>query len=652
MKPNLQHRKRIVKRGSALAASIFVLSLLAVASVSYLEQSTESLRLTRRLTNEVSTTNLCEGGIQDVLHSLWRPFKQEQNFEDLDADLDGASPNNPKKPIAGQVLGAGSYSAGVIGFSTPPGDNFSRNITIRAIGWIDRDSDGVLDSGEVSKSIDVTARFELTRSKVFDYAYFVNNYGWMTGFNQNDLVVNGDMRANGNFNFLSGSPTVNGSVFATGNDKLVPRAVGLINAPPIKMTTSQYASWQPAAPSRISGESNAAFATRTAAYRTMISQRRRPAHNSGLHGADGSDDYEKNRDLVFRSEATIVRDRPAGSILGDSTGYRSWANTSGTASATVLDTQPTKEVAMPDLSDLTRYTSISQNYRNPKATFGDGTANPNFNQGARVEVWNPATSTYQRLDTNGVITGSAILVGTPGKPIKIHGPVTVTQDVVIKGDIEGQGTFYTGRNIHIVGSVRYKNGPDFSGGNMQRSDEENEKRDFLGLAARGSVIMGNPVTFTSSWPLQFMTPVNPPSKNVGTYGRFDDAGNWIPPYDANQIDSSGRRRYQSVIPDATMNSIAEGVNQIDAIIYTNFVGGGNIGTAGGGVVMNGTIISRDEAMVTWSLPVIMNYDNRIRERSVTRTPLIDLNLPRSPVMMRSTWQDRGITYGIYEECED
>jgi hypothetical protein len=101
-----------------------------------------------------------------------------------------------------------------------------------------------------------------------------------------------------------------------------------------------------------------------------------------------------------------------------------------------------------------------------------------------------------------------------------------------------------------------------------------------------------------------------------------------------------------------MNSIAEGVNQIDAIIYTNFVGGGNIGTAGGGVVMNGTIISRDEAMVTWSLPVIMNYDNRIRERSVTRTPLIDLNLPRSPVMMRSTWQDRGITYGIYEECED
>lgn len=347
---------------------------------------------------------------------------------------------------------------------------------------------------------------------------------------------------------------------------------------------------------------------------------------------------------MFRSEAAIVRDRPAGAVLGDSTGYRSWANTSGTATSTLLDTQPTKEIAMPDLSDLTRYTSISQNYRNPKATFGDGTPNPNFNQGARVEVWNSSTNSYQRLDTNGVITGSAILVGTSSRPIRIHGPVTVTQDVVIKGDIEGQGTFYTGRNIHIVGSVRYKNGPDFSGGNIQGADAENEKRDFLGLAARGSVIMGNPTSFTNSSPLQYMTPVNPPSKNVGTYGRFDEAGNWIPPYDANQIDSSGRRRYQSVIPDATMNSIAEGVNQIDAIIYTNFVGGGNIGTAGGGVVMNGTIISRDEAMVTWSLPVIMNYDNRIRERAVTKAPLIDLNLPRSPVMMRSTWQDRGITY--------
>jgi len=40
----------------------------------------------------------------------------------------------------------------------------------------------------------------------------------------------------------------------------------------------------------------------------------------------------------------------------------------------------------------------------------------------------------------------------------------------------------------------------------------------------------------------------------------------------------------------------------------------------------------------------MNYDSRIREREITQTPLIDLQLPRSPVMLRSTWQDRGFLF--------
>jgi hypothetical protein len=93
--------------------------------------------------------------------------------------------------------------------------------------------------------------------------------------------------------------------------------------------------------------------------------------------------------------------------------------------------------------------------------------------------------------------------------------------------------------------------------------------------------------------------------------------------------------------------MSESVNTIDAVLYTNFVGGGNIGTGGGGVQFNGTIISKDEAMVVFSLPMKMNYDNRIRERSSTQKPLIDIVLPRSPTLFRSTWQDRGFGTGGY-----
>jgi hypothetical protein len=129
-----------------------------------------------------------------------------------------------------------------------------------------------------------------------------------------------------------------------------------------------------------------------------------------------------------------------------------------------------------------------------------------------------------------------------------------------------------------------------------------------------------------------------------TKGRYDESGNWIPPFDANAVDSTGKKKYQSTMGDTYVHSISESVNTIDAILYTNFVGGGDIGTGGGGVQFNGSIISKDEAMVVFSLPMYMNYDSRIRERALTKTPLIDLQLPRSPVMLRSTWQDRGFIF--------
>jgi len=646
-------RLRAKRRGSAMITSFLVLSMLAVASSAYLTNATETVRTSRRLTHEVTATHLCEAGVQDVVRSIWRPFKVVQSFNDLDTDLMSASVSSPKSTMTDSIAGVGSYSAGVIRYWQPSGNAYVRNVVVRAVGWVDRDMDGVLDDGEPSRVVDVTTRLELARSQVFDYTYFVNNYGWMDGFRESDLIINGDMRANGNFNFLNGSPTVNGSVYASSNDKLVPRAVGLLNSAPVKMSQAGYAGWNPAAPSRISGESDAEYNARVTAYRDTLAKRRRPSYAAGTFGADGSSSYENSRDFVYRSDAALVEGRVAGAVVGDSTGIRSWSRTTSGASAltSILDAGQTKEVVMPDLSDLARYSAISASYRNPKANFADGTANPDYNQPAYVEVWNSNTNRYERLSTNGVITGSAVLVGTDAHPIKLNGPVTVSQDVVIKGTIDGQGTFYAGRNVHIVGSIRYADGPDFRG-DLAASDAANEKKDFMGLAARGSVIMGNPTTFANPYPLQYMTPVNPPAKTVGTYGRYDESGTWIPAYDAMQVDSSGRRRYQSVVSDTTLNNIAEGINQIDAVIYTNFVGGGNLGTGGGGVVFNGTIISKDEAMVTWSLPVVMNYDNRIRERAVSQSPLIDLNLPRSPVLMRSTWQDRGYTDRVRGHFEE
>ena len=111
---------------------------------------------------------------------------------------------------------------------------------------------------------------------------------------------------------------------------------------------------------------------------------------------------------------------------------------------------------------------------------------------------------YDTLSTNGVVNGSAVVIGTSDHPVLIHGPVTVSTDIVIKGNVSGQGTLYAGRNVQIVGSIVYQNPPDFRGNNPQTIDNYNAKQDMLGLAASGSVIMGDTSQF-GYYPLAFMS---------------------------------------------------------------------------------------------------------------------------------------------------
>lgn len=616
----IKARRARLKRGSSFLAVLIVLGAVALAGSSYVDSATVTIRNARRNSINVQTTNLCEAGVQSVLRQFWREFRVSQTFTSMDTVCTGATVGSSRGTVSGSISGVGRFSAGVISYVQPAGDSFTRKVVIRAVGWVDANNNSAIDSNEPVKVIDVTAAYQLSRSQVFDYSYFVNNYGWMSGFSSSTLVVNGDMRANGNFTFSGGSPTINGSVIACANDRLSLAAAGDITGTPVKQTNSDYINSQ-------NGNSN----------QSDLENRMRPGYDASVHGARGSATYEQWRDIMFDSDANITNGSLSGAALADRNGTKAWSNPSGTATFSQLDNQPTDEVIMPDLSDLSTYQNLSNNYVDSKATYSDGTANPYSGQGAWLDAWNSTLGAYQRVTVNGVLSGSVVLIGTATNPIKIHGPVTITQDVLIKGTVQGQGTIYTGRNVHIVGSIRYKTKPNFRGSNPTTIDQQNEKADLLGLAARGSVIMGKTTDFTNSYPLQYMTP-------PFTKGRWDLDGNWIPPYNATDTDASGFQKYKTVLGDTVMNNVAESVNQIDAILYTNFVGGGNIGGSGGGVLFNGSIISKDEAMVVFSLPMKMNYDSRIKERSLSSTLLIDIKLPRSPVLLRSSWQDRGFSY--------
>ncbi|MCC7228815.1 MAG: hypothetical protein IT203_00360, partial [Fimbriimonadaceae bacterium] len=412
MKSRIRRKGRL-QRGAAFVTAFVLMSLVAVATVTYVNSATQRYRSAMRQSWEVQTTHLCEAGVQSVLRELWRPFKTTQKFENMDSATSGASSGNPRVPMAGNIAGVGNFSAGVVMEYMPTGNTYQRIVNVRAVGWIDRNNNGQLDANEPQKIVDVSATYELARSQVFDYTYFVNNYGWMDGFNQTDLIVNGDMRANGNFTFTNGTPTINGSVIASGNEKLTPPAAGLVNLNPLKWSNSTYAT------------------------NNATNSRARMAYDSAIMGAKGSAAFDGWRDYIFDTTGSIVNNKIAGAVAGDTNGIRSWDRTSTASAGTqsTLDPNPTEEVIMPDLSDIDYYQTLSQTYVDSKATYGDGTANPNYNQGAWVDVWdqslNGGLGAYKRISTNGIVNGSAALIGTLAKPIKIHGPVTFTQDAVI-----------------------------------------------------------------------------------------------------------------------------------------------------------------------------------------------------------------------------
>lgn len=602
---------RRIQQGSALLPALGILLVVSVAASSYIGHATSSYTVDYRESLSIQTTPLCEAAAQELQYQLWLPFKGTQNFTAMDAIATGSSTANPTNTISGSIPGVGQYSAGIISYIPDPlSPNYGRYVTMRCVGWLDRNNNGVLDAGEPQRIVDVTVEFTLQRSQVFDYTYFVNNYGWWDGYTPNDCFVNGDMRANGNFSFTNGSPTVNGSVYAAANNKLIPTVSGLVNNDPVKDTDAQYA---------------AAAAS---------DSRMRQAYDPTTMGAIGSPDWLKWKNNLFETTGVIAGNQPFGAVIGDSTGTKSWTNTGSGTTTNLIDSTPTSEIAMPDLSDIANYAARSQAYVDDKASWPDGTANPNYGQGAYVKVWNSSTSSYKTVTTNGVVNGSAALVGTSAHPIQIHGPVTFTQDAVITGYVSGQGTLYTGRNVHVVGSVLYSNPPSFQGTDPTAIADQNAKADMLGLAANGSIIMGDVSTFSNPYPLKYMTP-------PFTKPRYDDNGNLIAAYNALTKDSTGCYKYQSTMGNSLIHSLSSPVDQIDAVMYTNFVGGGDLGVGGHGVTINGSIISKDESMVTWSLPMKMNYDGRIKETSPNGSPLIDIDLPRSPAILDSSWQDRG-----------
>ena len=510
--------------------------------------------------------------------------------------------------------------------------------------------------GVIAMTLQERVIFGTGQSEVFDYAYFVNNYGWMNG---SSIVINGDMRANGNINLSSS--TVNGYVIAAANEEL-----GRMNNTTVAGTVTLNSSPQ------IKGISS---------YRSSATDRSRPDR----------DDYN-TKGAYDAPAANGALAKPSYDSDGnpiDGTGTRA------AVSGDVIVKEKQDSLPMPWVSELDDYVDFAVEKGGTlscpayKYTDSAGTSHSIASKTVAAHYEGAGPSEDAALADNGAL----VLIGTSSNPIKINGPVVVDSDVIIKGYVTGQGTIYAGRNVHIIGDLKYVNAPSWGHTDSDDAAVEtsNSSKDMLGLVAKGNIIIGDstqnswhssvdnyiksgtsssvvksytcdesdkligyPETFAGDYTAietvsglttaQAADAVGGYDEASGRFGKvrtttektgtttqtytekytYNERGKWktgyrtvtkeVDVYETLLADSFTRRYYETVCDDAVMTSLKDsaGIAQIDAVLYNNHGIFGTPGRNGYYFNLNGSLVCRDEALIFSGSGIRFNWDMRLR----------------------------------------
>ena len=501
------------------------------------------------------------------------------------------------------------------------------------------------DGLTVTATIQERVAFGTGQSPVFDYAYFVNNYGWMNG---SSIVINGDMRANGNVN-LSAS-TVNGFVYAAANDEVnADGTVTLSSSPQIKSASS---------------------------YRTAYGSRSRP--DTGDYDTAGAYDAPSASGTIRKPSYTYE----GGEIVAANGGTRA------ALSNKPIVNEYSDSLPMPFVSVLNDYVEYARDYdggaggrlTHPAYSYTDSAGAVHNVAGGTV------SSHYSGAGPSGDAAladkGALVLIGTQANPIVIDGPVVVDSDVIIKGYVKGQGTIYSGRNVHIIGDVKYVNPPVWSHPDADDAAVEaaNAKKDMLGLVAKGNIVIGDSSADNATWhnsvdgyiksgtssSVVKKYACDPSDADIGYPATFQ--GNYTAVEDVNgqkfgkvrpvavqktreehyqeryvtgynrwgqaqygyrdavrQVsytetvlgNEMNRRYYETVCDDNILKKLKDtsGIAQIDAILYNNHGIFGTPGRNNANFNLNGSLVCRDEALIFSGNGIRFNWDMRLRRKN-------------------------------------
>jgi len=539
--------------GISLPVVMCLLVLISIMIGAFFFFSTTSIRMARRWRDADQALFCAVSAIEDVKIRIENGFRP--HFESMGQDW-GAFSWFESLPYPGVTLPQNApYHGGTVSVSITGAIVSNRWSSVR---YAEVSLVATSTFRNITRTVSEVIQYGMDKPKIFDYSYFLNNFGWFWG---SGVTSHGDVRANGNMS-LNNRATVNGDAYAAPNPEI--GAVGKV----------QVSGWWKQ-DTRAQYEANA------------------PATARPLNPPDVAESIDWPMGYDTNTQDHSYHEMLEMPYLGDLANYETLAsNVNGRI-----------------IQNGTTMVEHVYNGAGPDGVTGtpddgllilDGTVNP-------ITIDGPV-----------VVRGDVIIKGEyngqgciyAGRNVHIIGNVQNTDLATwSKPDDDPEQTQTLNENKDMIGLAAKGN---IIFGDYTQSYWNGSKTYFKPGFTHGYA------TDASDYAIGYDSDGNTNNGYWfdGNYTSYDGGDRF---QDDGTVDSN-RRYYESSLSHADFHALCgpntgDGdPNIIDAVMYNNHAIGGYVGNNSDGFTMNGAMIARDDAII-YRKRVVMNWDIRLGSES-------------------------------------
>jgi hypothetical protein len=197
--------------GSALVSSLIVFVGLAGLLYASTALSQVEIKDSRRTLDDLKAAQLADAGIERGMLLLQQTAAAAGTQNPLGTLTNLFAGGNTIHPVLAETVQDGASTVGTYSVTMTALDQSATSITIaiQATGYLPDAPQNLGPNERVQswRSVQTNVRYSLAPSKVFDYGYFINNWGWFYG---DTIYCKGNVRSNGQFDAAGYAPTATG----------------------------------------------------------------------------------------------------------------------------------------------------------------------------------------------------------------------------------------------------------------------------------------------------------------------------------------------------------------------------------------------------------------------------------------------------------